>query len=127
MEGIRNLLSFLNENWTIILVCVGLIVSIVRKTMDYFSKSDEERVEIAKKQIREAMLKMIADAEADYAEFASAGSIKRSQVIEKIFADYPVLSKVVDQEELVKWIDEEIDNALIVLREIIEKNSNVRK
>ncbi len=123
MEGIKNLLSFLEENWTLILVCIGLIVSMVKKTVDYFSKSDEERVEIAKKQIREAMLKMIADAEADYSEMASAGSIKRSQVIEKIFADYPILSKVVDQEELVKWIDEEIDNALVVLREIIEKNS----
>lgn len=124
MEGIKNLLSFLEENWTLILVCIGLIVSMVKKTVDYFSKSDEERVEIAKKQIREAMLKMIADAEADYSEMASAGSIKRSQVIEKIFADYPILSKVVDQEELVKWIDEEIDNALVVLREIIEKNVN---
>lgn len=123
MEGIKNLLSFLEENWTLILVCIGLIVSMVKKTVDYFSKSDEERVEIAKKQIKEAMLKMIADAEADYSEMASAGSIKRSQVIEKIFADYPILSKVVDQEELVKWIDEEIDNALVVLREIIEKNS----
>ena len=123
MEGIKNLLSFLEENWTLILVCIGLIVSMAKKTVDYFSKSDEERVEITKKQIREAMLKMIADAEADYSEMASAGSIKRSQVIEKIFADYPILSKVVDQEELVKWIDEEIDNALVVLREIIEKNS----
>lgn len=125
MEGIKNLLSFLEENWTLILVCIGLIISMVKKTVDYFSKSDEERVEIAKKQIREAMLKMIADAEADYSEMASAGSIKRSQVIEKIFADYPILSKVVDQEELVKWIDEEIDNALVVLRKIIEKNTNI--
>lgn len=124
MEGIKNLLTFLESNWTMILVICGLLVSIVQKTVSYFSKSDEERVEIAKKQIKEAMLKMISDAEADYSEWSAAGSIKRSQVIEKIFADYPILSKVVDQAELIKWIDSEIDNALVVLRDIIEKNVN---
>lgn len=124
MEGIKNLLTFLESNWTMILVICGLLVSIVQKTVSYFSKSDEERVEIAKKQIKEAMLKMISDAEADYSEWSAAGSIKRSQVVEKIFADYPILSKVVDQAELIKWIDSEIDNALVVLRDIIEKNAN---
>lgn len=124
MEGIKNLLTFLESNWTMILVICGLLVSIVQKTVSYFSKSDEERVEIAKKQIKEAMLKMISDAESDYSEWSAAGSIKRSQVIEKIFADYPILSKVVDQAELIKWIDTEIDNALVVLRDIIEKNAN---
>lgn len=125
MEGIKNLLAFLESNWTMVLVCLGLIVSIVQETIDYFSKSSEERVEIAKKQIKEAMLKMISDAEADYSEWSSAGSIKRSQVIEKIFNDYPVLSKVVDQEALIKWIDDEIDNALVELRKIIEKNNEI--
>lgn len=122
MEGIKNLLAYLEANWTIILVCLGLIVSIVQKTINYFSLTEEKRVELAKKQIQEVILRMISDAETDYSDMASAGKIKRSQVIEEIYAQYPILDKVADQEALIAWIDAEIDNALVTLREIIEKN-----
>ena len=42
-------LQILNDNWTSILVCAGLIVGIVKKTQDYMSKSQEEKIELAKK------------------------------------------------------------------------------
>lgn len=122
MEGIKNLLAYLEANWTIILVCIGLIVSIAQKTINYFSLTEEKRVELAKKQIQEIILRMISDAETDYSDMASAGKIKRAQVIEEIYAQYPVLDKVADQDALIAWIDTEIDNALVTLREIIEKN-----
>lgn len=125
MEGIKNLLSFLYENWTLILVCAGLIVGIAKKTMDFFSKTDEERIEIAKKQISEAMLKMVTVAEKDFMEWEKAGSIKRSQVIKQIYDEYPILSKTVDQEELIKWIDDAIDESLVALRKIIEENKEI--
>ena len=67
-------------------------------------------------------MKLISDAEEDYYYMTSAGSIKRSQVIKKIFEDYPVLSKVTDQETLIKWIDEIIDESLTTLREIVAVN-----
>lgn len=127
MEGIKNLLAYLEANWTIILVCIGLIVSIVQKTINYFSLTEEKRVELAKKQIQEVILRMISDAETDYSDMASAGKIKRSQVIEEIYAQYPILDKVADQEALIAWIDAEIDNALVTLREIIEKNKENEK
>lgn len=123
MEGIKNLLTFLNENWTLILVCIGLIVSIGQKTIAYFSKTDEEKIEIAKKQIEQAILQMITEAEKDYASWSKAGEIKRSKVIEKIYEKYPVLSKAVDQDALIQWIDEEIKKALVTLRKIIENNN----
>lgn len=124
MEGIKNLLSFLYENWTLILVCTGLIVGIIKKTVDFFSKSDEEKIEIAKKQISEAMLKMVTVAEKDFMEWEKAGSIKRSQVIKQIYDEYPILSKAVDQEALIQWIDDAIDNSLKELRAIIETNKH---
>lgn len=120
MDSIKNFLSFLNENWTMILVCIGIVVSIVRKTLLFFSKTDEERIDIVKEQIRHTILKLITDAEEDYAEWNKSGAIKRSQVIEQIFEMYPILSKVVNQNELIKFIDEQIDKSLVTLREIIE-------
>ena len=122
MESIKSTLTFLYDNWTMILICLGLIVGIAKKTVSYLSASKAERIEIAKKQVEQAILRMITDAEKDYQSWQSAGAIKRSQVIEEIFAEYPILTKVVDQQALITWIDEQIDNALVELRKIIEKN-----
>ena len=112
LNGIKNFLSLINDNWTTILVIVGLALALWKK------------IEIAKKQISENILKLITQAEKDYAEWEKAGSIKRSEVISEIYKEYPILAKVVNQEELVKWIDEQIDNALPTLREIIKQNEN---
>lgn len=122
LTGIQNFLQFINDNWTTILVIIGLCIAIGKKVKDFLKKSDEEKIEIAKTQGREMILKLVTDAEKDYEEWNKAGSIKRSQVISKLFDSYPVLSKVVDQDELIKWIDSEIDNALVVLRQVIEEN-----
>lgn len=122
MEGLQKFLQILNDNWTSILVCAGLIVGIVKKTQDYMSKSQEEKIELAKKQIQTTILKMISDAEVDWQEWSKAGSIKRSQVIKQIYDEYPILTKVVDQDALIKYIDEQIDGALDTLREIVKAN-----
>ena len=122
MEGLQKFLQILNDNWTSILVCAGLIVGLVKKTQDYMSKSQEEKIELAKKQIQTTILKMISDAEVDWQEWSKAGSIKRSQVIKQIYDEYPILTKVVDQDALIKYIDEQIDGALDTLREIVKTN-----
>lgn len=123
MEGLQKFLQLLNDNWTSILVCIGLVIGIVKKTQDYMSKSQDEKIEIAKKQIQKTILKMISDAEVDWQEWSKAGSIKRAQVIKQIYEEYPILSKVVDQKALTEWIDEQIDSALDTLREIVKTNA----
>lgn len=123
MEGLQKFLQLLNDNWISILVCIGLVIGIVKKTQDYMSKSQDEKIEIAKKQIQTTILKMISDAEVDWQEWSKAGSIKRAQVIKQIYEEYPILSKVVDQKALTEWIDEQIDSALDTLREIVKTNA----
>ena len=122
LNGIENFLRFINYNWTSIIVVICLAISVTKKVKNYIGKSDEEKIKIAKTQIHEMILKMISDAEEDYEEWSKAGSIKRSQVIGEIFAKYPVLSKAINQEELIEWIDDEIDEALISLRKIMSDN-----
>ena len=123
MEGLQKFLQILNDNWTSILVCIGLVIGIVKKTQDYMSKSQDEKIEIAKEQIQTTILKMISDAEVGWQEWSKAGSIKRAQVIKQIYEEYPILSKVVDQKALTEWIDEQIDSALDTLREIVKTNA----
>ena len=122
MDGIQNFLSIINDNWTGIMVIIGLLLAIYKKAKDYFSKSNEEKKEIAKAQIRERLLKMVTDAEIDFERWNRAGSIKRSQVIGDIFEKYPILSKSVDQKDVIDWIDNEIDNSLKTLREVVANN-----
>lgn len=123
LDGLKHFLSIINENWTTILVIIGLILGIWKKIESYMYKSDEEKIAIAKKQIEQAMLKMITSAETDFADWEKAGSIKRSQVIKQIYAEYPILAKAINQESLIAWIDEEINNSLKTLREIIKENN----
>lgn len=99
-----------------------MALALWKKIESYSKLSTDKKIEIAKKQISENILKLITQAEKDYAEWEKAGSIKRSEVISEIYKEYPILAKVVNQEELVKWIDEQIDNALPTLRDIIKQN-----
>lgn len=127
MEGIKNFLTFINENWMNIIVIFGLIVGLYQKVKNYIKLTNEEKIELAKKQIQEYMLKLVSDAEENYEAWEEAGSIKRSEVITRIFKEYPILSKVADQDELIKWIDEQIDAALPTLRELWEKKQEKAK
>ena len=122
LNGIRNFLEIINENWTTIMVIIGLAVGICKKAKSYMNKSDEEKLNIAKKQIHEIALQLVTEAENDYDRWDKAGSIKRSQVVEKLYKNYPILSKIADQKELLDWIDCELDNALIELKEVINAN-----
>lgn len=122
LNGVQNFLQLINANWTTIMVIIGLAIAVGKKVKDFVSKSDDEKIAIAKAQIQETILKMVTEAEIDYEEWNKAGSIKRSQVIAQIYAEYPILSKVVDQTTLIEWIDATIDASLETLREIVESN-----
>lgn len=122
MNSINALLLFINQNWASIVTCVLLIIGIASKAKNWMKKSEQEKVEIAKRQVREIILRLVTEAEIQYDEWVSAGEIKRSQVISQILSMYPELAKAIDQEELIKFMDECIDEALVVLRDILETN-----
>lgn len=121
LTGLENFLKLINDNWTTICVIIGLAVGVYQKVKIMMAKSDEEKIAIARQQISEIILHMVGKAEADYAEWNKAGSIKRSEVIAKIYAQYPILGKVVDQEALIHSLDEEIDMALKNLHNIMDE------
>ncbi|WP_295248063.1 hypothetical protein [Ruminococcus sp.] len=123
LNGIQNFLQFINDNWISIIVIISLIIAIIQKIKRYFSKSNDEKISTAKAQIKEVILKLITDAEIDYESWNKAGSIKRSQVIQKIFEKYPILTKVSNQTEIIEWIDETINISLKELCKIVAENS----
>lgn len=125
LDGIKNFLHIIEANWTTILVCIGIIIGLVQRARVFFKKSKEERIEIAKKQVRQTILEMVTKAEKDFADWNKAGEIKRSQVIKEIYDQYPILTKIIDQETVVAWIDEEINNSLKTLRAVVKENEKI--
>lgn len=122
LTGINNFLNFINENWTMIASIIVVTMAIIKKASTFFNLPKEVQLEIAKTQISQIMLRLVTEAECDYREWAKAGSIKRAQVIDEVFAMYPILSHVTNQEEIIAFIDEEIDKALKEMRKIFEEN-----
>lgn len=124
LNDIQNFLMLVDEHWTEIIVIIGLLLILVKRIKEYIGKTNEEKIEIAKKQLKETVLKMVTDAEMDYQEWVKAGAVKRAQVVEEIFVMYPILAKVTNQEELIKWIDVIIDEALKTMRDIFAENES---
>ena len=122
LVGIKNFLDLINQNWTLITVIIGLGILVFKKVKRYASLSEQEKIDLALEQIRITALKMVTDAEKEYDKWVKAGSIKRAEVIDKIFKDYPILSKSTDKETLIKNIDDIIDEALKEMRKVFETN-----
>lgn len=131
MTAIYNFLTWIENNWTMIVAIVTLLFAIYMKAKSAVNKwlkmTDEERQKETEEQIKKAkqaianyILSLVASAEIDW-EGTGLGPIKRAQVIEKIYKEYPILLEVVDQRELMRFIDEHIDQALEIVREKLRK------
>ena len=119
LTGINNVLMFINDNWTKLTIILGLGTLLWKKGKAFLAKSDDEKIRIALKQAREILLDKVTKAEIDYAEWKKSGALKRAQVLDEIFKQYPILAKATSPEEIIKTLDSYIDEALETLREII--------
>lgn len=125
LTGFETLLKYLNEYWTVIIIIIGLIIALIQKIKSYVKLTNEEKIDIAKKQLSEIILQLTSDAEINYENWKQSGEIKRAQVIARIFEKYPIFSKVTNQENLILWIDNLIDTSLEKLRGVVNYNESV--
>lgn len=137
MKGLQNFLELLQNNWptisTIIILILGLYLRVKKLIMDWQSKTAEEQekelqeeIEKAKKAIAEYILSLVSRAEIAYKEEGSGlGQIKRAEIFEKIYDMFPILIYVADQEDFIAYVDEQIDEALEVVREKIRASAGI--
>jgi hypothetical protein len=69
-------------------------------------------------------MEYITRSEFEYEDLVKSGSIKRSKVIKEIFEDYPILGEIVNQEYIIEFIDNAINEGLEELRNIVEQNED---
>lgn len=135
INGIKNFLQLINDNWATLIAVAGLAYAIYRKADETIKswkakneaeKEDEIQKQIvaAKKIIGEQILKLVSKAEIEWqSDTCKLGPIRRAEVIEKIYAQYPILLYAASQEEMLAFIDKEIDEALVIVRETIRKET----
>ena len=135
MNGLINFLKLVEENWATIVAVATLLFALYLKaksTLDAWRRmTDEEKKQETEAQIKKAkqaianyILSLVASAEVDW-EGHGLGPIKRAQVIERIYKEYPILLEVIVQQELMRFIDEHIDLALEIVREKLRKEVEV--
>jgi predicted transcriptional regulator len=120
MKGLVQLLAFLNNNWTFIIITIGLILMLYKKIKEYLKLSNEEKINAALCAIKNTIVGKMTDAQIDWYGIKDAGSIKRAKVISKIYDEYPILKNYVKQDELIKKIDAIIDEALAEVKQVAE-------
>lgn len=117
--GLQNFLYLIEQNWTLIIIVVGLIISISNKIKNYLELTEQEKIDLALANLKEIMVGLCTEAELDWSDYKKSGSVKRAEVIDQIFDRYPILLRVTNQEQLIKDIDKLIDDALVEVRQIV--------
>ena len=123
LNGIKNFLELINDNWTLIVIVVGLCIYTYKRIYSYLKLSEEKKVRLAWDCVKESILSWVSDAEeywTNQKQLDGAGSIKRSEVISKVFETYPILNKFANKDYVIEKIDKMIDDALAELKTIVE-------
>ena len=140
MEGIKNFLQLINDNWTTITTILILLFAIYTKAkkfyLDWKAKTEEEKQKAieeakqiaiinAKNALADFILVLVSKAELEWqSEEGKLGKVKRAQVIAEIYAKYPILEEVEDKDALLEYIDTLIAEALKTVRKEIRPALN---
>ena len=120
MQSIIKLLTYLEQNWTFILILISFGVSIYKLYLKWDKMSKQEKIDQIIVIVSETILEKLACAEEDWNTYKKTGSIKRSKVINQIYEQYPILKEYTDQEYIISKIDTFIDEGLKNLEKTIK-------
>lgn len=109
-------LTFLNQNWFLLVVIISVIVIAVRATKKFSELPSEEQM----KKVKEWLLWAVVLAEKELG--AGTGQVKLRLVYDKWIERFPSLVAVVSFDLFALWVDE----ALEKMRHLLETNPKVR-
>lgn len=139
MKSIIELLKWIQDNWasivTILVLAFGIYARAKKFWEDWQKKTEEEKqaefdkaVEQAKAALSDYILILVSKAELDWqSEEGKLGKIKKAQVIEQIYAKYPILEQVADKQALSEYIDFLINEALKTVRKELRPIEEVKE
>ena len=69
LNGIKNFLMMINNNWPTIVVIIGLCIMVYRKIKDFVYLSEDEKIKAAKEQLSSVVLSLVSSAEIQYKDY----------------------------------------------------------
>lgn len=119
MNGLSNTLSFIQENWTNILLVITVIITVIYRVFSFTKLSKEQKVQAILTIVKSELLKFMSEAEIDWKEYEKSGLLKKSDVITKIYDKFPLLKEYLDQETLIQKISDMIENGMIEMNKVV--------
>lgn len=119
MEGINNTINLITQNWSTIVAIIGLCFLGYVEVKKYLKMSDEEKVQAALKAIKPQLIKLMSEAEIRWNDYKKSGELKKATVIQKIYEQFPMLKTYKSQEELIKMLEDMIDEQMKNMNKII--------
>lgn len=110
LDAILTGLTFIKDNWTLIVTVIGLTIAIAVKVKNYIKLSKQEKIDLALVNLKSVALALVTELAEKYDE----NMVKRSAFFKYVVENYPSLAD--NLEDLVDSIDDIIDNALEVLK-----------
>ena len=127
MQSLQLLMENLTLNWSNIVLILISAVAVVISAKRFLKMSKKEKVEAALSIIKEELLHLMINAELDWLEIAKSGKLKKSQVISKIYEQFPFLQTFVDQKYLLNTIDLMIDEVKEELDKLLEDTTGTNE
>ena len=123
MKSIIAIYTWLRDNWALIVISLVIIVDILQLVKKHLKKEQQEEIDNIIKKISTVIDRYVFVAEISRKGFKNAGTLKRSEVIEKLYNKYPELEDVANQEEVIEKIDNLIDKAVKNIDKIEETST----
>ena len=111
-------LTFLNQNWFLLVVIISVIVIAVRATKKFSELPSEEQ----QKKVLEWLLYAVVKAEKKF-KIEKLGRIKLRYVYDLFLDKFPSIAPVVSFEQFSKWVDIALDE----MRKAIESNPKFKE
>lgn len=111
-------LTFLNQNWFLLVVIISVIVIAVRATKKFSELPSEEQ----QKKVLEWLFYAVVKAEKKF-EAGKLGRIKLRYVYDLFLDKFPSIAPVVSFEQFSKWVDIALDE----MKKAIESNPKFKE
>lgn len=108
-------MKWIVDNWSLLVVAVGVLVSILLYTKKFTSMPTEEQI----KKVKEWLLYAVLEAEGEFG--GGTGQLKLRYVYDLFLSKFPDIAKIITFEMFSKYVDE----VLVDMRHLLETNLDI--
>lgn len=132
MQSIVKVLKWLYDNWSAVVIIIGLLTAVIVKLKAWSKLSADEKLQAANSekekaltQLKQLALSWVTVLEEKWSGIEKSGYIKKSEFFERVYDKLPVLSQYSD--EIEQTVSDIIDGALIEMRDILSQQPETKE